>query len=79
MPSNVFDGVMAVVKSTDPLLNSKPAIQSRLIAHGARIIQRLGKDVTHVVFERKRSQRPSDKADEDAFIADLYRKLDAVS
>lgn len=79
MPSRVFDGVVALFQPTDPLLNSKAAIQSRLVANGARIMQRIGKDVTHVVLERKRSQRPSDKTEEEAIVAELYRKLDAVS
>lgn len=71
------DAVVLVLHS-DAVHNAKEAIKSRVQANGGRVALRLGKDVTHVVFERRRSQRPADKQAEQAAILDLYHRLDKV-
>ena len=77
MPGKALEGVVALVQCSDPIHNARRAITQRLAAHGARVVQRLGKDVTHVVFERRRSHRAGN-SDEDAILSALYRNLDAV-
>lgn len=42
------------------------------------MLQRLGKDVTHILYERRHSQRPKDKAADEAELLELYKKLDKV-
>ena len=69
---------MAVIFCSDPVHNAKSAIQKRLQTHGARTVTRISKEITHIVFERRRSQRASDKKDEEVAILSLYRKLDGV-
>ena len=78
-PNNILQDVIALIVCSDPIHNAKGAISTRLQTHGARIVPRLGKDVTHIIFERRRSQRACDKRNEDETVAELYRKLEGVS
>lgn len=71
-------GAVAWVVSADPVSNAKRAIQARLQQHGARVVQRLSKDVSHVVFERRRVQASSKRAETDSDVVELYNRLDKV-
>lgn len=75
----ILQDVVALVVCADRTLNAKEALRNRLQGCGAKVATRLGQDVTHVIFERRRGQRASDKATEEADILNFYRKLDAVS
>jgi len=79
MPSTVLQDVVALVVASDAVHNAKSAITNRLKSNGAKVVTRLSREVSHVVFERKRSQRTADKDEEMAKITDLYNKLEAVS
>ena len=69
-------GVVAWV--TGSQANAKAAITERVQKHGGRVATRLGKEVTHVVWERRSGRRPSDKAADEAELLDLYRRLEKV-
>lgn len=78
-PNTILQDVIAIIICSDPIHNAKGAILKRLQTNGARVVQRINKDVTHVIFERRRSQRACDKRQEDETVVELYRKLDGVS
>ena len=75
---SVLEEVVAWVLAADPVHNAKAAIQERLAQHGARVAARLGREVTHVICERRHSQRPKDKAADEAELLELFKKLDKV-
>jgi hypothetical protein len=77
--NTILQDVIAIIVCSDPIHNAKGALHKRLQSNGARVLARLGKDVTHIIFERRRSQRASDKRNEDEAVIELYRKLDGVS
>lgn len=58
--------------------NAKPAITARIQRHGGRAATRLGKEVSHIVWERRHSRRPSDKAADEAELLELFHKLEKV-
>jgi hypothetical protein len=76
--SKILQDVVALVVCADRVHNAKAALQQRLQQHSARVLQRLSKEVTHVIFERRRSQRAGDKSEEEEKISQLYTRLDAV-
>jgi len=78
-PNTILQDVIAIIICSDSIHNAKGAIQKRLQTNGARVVPRLTKDVTHIIFERRRSQRARDKRNEDEAVVELYRKLDGVS
>lgn len=69
---------MAWVVSLDPVANAKGALTARIESHGGRVATRLGKEVSHVVWERSRSRRPSDKAADEQQLLELFHKLEKV-
>jgi hypothetical protein len=76
--SAVFCDVVALVCATDSLQNAKAALQARLRKHGAKVVQRLSKGITHIVYERRILQHGHHDQPEPELL-DLFRKLDAVS
>lgn len=70
---------MALVVS-QPLgpVDSRAAISAKLELLGARIAHRLGKHVTHVVFQRVRNSTPQERQAEESEIRNLYDKLAKV-
>jgi hypothetical protein len=77
-PNAILQDVIAIIVCSDLIHNAKGAVHKRLQANGAKVLPRLTKDVTHVIFERRRSQRACDKRSEDEAVVELYRKLDGV-
>lgn len=75
---SVLEDVVALVCCADAVRNARQAIQARLREHGARVVQRLSKDVSHVVFERKHVPPSAKRAEPDADLLELYTKLDKV-
>lgn len=75
---SVLQDVVALVCCADAVRNAKQAIQARLREHGARVVQRLGRDVSHVVFERKHVPASTRGLDADADLLGLYTKLEKV-
>ncbi|KAL6766685.1 hypothetical protein ACKKBG_A36965 [Auxenochlorella protothecoides x Auxenochlorella symbiontica] len=73
---SVLEDVVALVCCADAVRNARQAIQARLREHGARVVQRLSKDVSHVVFERKHVPPSAKRAEPDADLLELYTKLD---
>ena len=69
---------MALVQCTDAVANAKAAITARIEKNGGRVAVRLGKEVSHIVWERRHSRRPSDKAADEAELMELFRKLEKV-
>lgn len=74
----VLEDVVALVMCQDPVANAKAAVTARIEGHGGRVVARLGKDVSHIVWERTRSRRPSDKAADEAQLLELFNKLEKV-
>lgn len=66
--------------SADPSYNAKPAIQRTLTALGAKVVQRLGKDVTHVVYERRGGSGGGGGRNREAEreLLELYAKVDRL-
>lgn len=77
MPA-ILEDVVALVQCTDAVANAKAAITARIEKNGGRVAARLGKEVSHIVWERRRSRRPSDKAADEAELMELFRKLEKV-
>ncbi|KFM25523.1 PAB-dependent poly(A)-specific ribonuclease subunit 2 [Auxenochlorella protothecoides] len=75
---SVLEDVVALVCCADAVRNARQAIQARLREHGARVVQRLSKDVSHVVFERKHVPPSAKRAEPDADLLELYTKLDKL-
>ena len=69
----------AQVVAADPSYNAKPAIQRTLGQLGARVVSRLSKEVTHVVYERRAPQQRGgrDRAAEQE-LQELYKKVDKL-
>lgn len=78
MAPSIMQDVVAYVYCSDAQHNARAAITSRLQDNGAKVVPRLTKEVTHIIFERRRSQRPSDKEAEAADIHEMYRKVELV-
>ncbi|KAL4430735.1 hypothetical protein ABPG75_005991 [Micractinium tetrahymenae] len=74
----VLEDVVALVMCQDPVANAKAAVTARIEGQGGRVVARLGKDVSHIVWERTRSRRPSDKAADEAQLLDLFHKLEKL-
>lgn len=62
----------------DPVANARAAIAARIDKHGGRVAARLGKEVSHIIWERRHSRRPSEKAADEADLLELFRKLEKV-
>lgn len=77
MPA-ILEDVVALVQCTDAVANAKAAITTRIEKNGGRVAVRLGKEVSHIVWERRHSRRPSDKAADEAELMELFRKLEKV-
>lgn len=74
-----LDDVLALIHCPpDPVANAKAAIAARIEKHGGRVAARLGKDVSHIIWERRHSRRPSEKAADEADLLELFRKLEKV-
>lgn len=58
--------------------NARQALNERLRKSGAKVVQRLTKETTHVIFERTHSKKPSDKQADEAELLELYKKVDKV-
>lgn len=71
----VLEDVVACILGVS---NAKAAITARIDKHGGRVAARLGKDVSHIVWERRHSRRPSDKAADEAELLELFHKLEKV-
>ena len=76
--NKIFQDCVVLIKSVQ-ILNAKSAIKNRLERHGARIATKLSSQVTHVVFERRRSQRALDKKNDEDSVSELYKKIESVS
>ena len=74
--SGILVDVVALIRAGDPVHTAKPALTSRLLANGAKVVQRLGREVTHIIYERRHSQRPRDKTADEAELLELYKRLD---
>lgn len=54
MACHALEGVVALVSCrADGYLDPTPSIHAKLRSMGARVATRLGKDVTHVIFNRR--------------------------
>jgi hypothetical protein len=65
------------VVCSDPKYTAKPAIQRTLEQLGARVVQRLTKDVTHIVYERRKAQRGRDR-DAEQELQELYSRAERL-
>lgn len=72
------DVVALVHCPPDVATNAKAAITARIEKHGGRAVARLGREVSHIIWERRHSRRPSDKAADEAELLELFRKLEKV-
>lgn len=74
-----LEDVVAVVVSR-PLgpANTKQAISQKLESLGARVATRLGKEVTHIIFQRQRNVDQQDQLAEDSELRGLYDKTAKV-
>lgn len=70
--------VIAWVVCLDSVANAKAAITARIEKHGGKATSRLSKDVSHVVFERRRTRKPAEIAQDEAELLELFKKLDKV-
>jgi hypothetical protein len=70
--------LLDVVACIMGVTNAKSAIQARISQYGGRVVARLGKEVSHVIWERRHSKRPSDKAADEAELLQLFLKLEKV-
>ncbi|GAB4817885.1 hypothetical protein N2152v2_004931 [Parachlorella kessleri] len=61
----------------DPKYTAKPALKRTLQELGAKVVERLTKQVTHVVYERRTAQRGKEK-DAEQELQDLYGKTDKL-
>jgi hypothetical protein len=75
---SIFQDVHALVVCGE-YSNAKAAITQRLGAHGAKIVTRLNKDVTHVVYQRRSGHNASAIAEDCDKLRALYRRIDVVS
>lgn len=68
------------VVSADPTYNAKPALMRMLGQLGAKVVKKLSKDVTHVVYERRQAQRASkDHKDSEQDLRELYARVDKLT
>jgi hypothetical protein len=74
----VLDEVVAWVVALDPAHTAKAALPARVEMAGGKVVSRLGREVSHIIWERRHSRRPSDKAADEAELLELFRKLDKV-
>eukprot|EP00887_Chlorella_sp_A99_P005336 scaffold1.g5336.t1 len=74
----VMADVVCLIRAGDPVHTAKPALTARLLSNGAKVVTRLGREVTHVIYERRHSQRPRDKAADDVELLELYKRLDKL-
>ena len=74
-----LDDVVALIHCPpDPVANARAAIAARIEKHGGKVAARLSKDTSHIIWERRHSRRPSEKAADEADLLELFRKLEKV-
>ena len=79
MQSNILDDVVAYVFSgAHGDKNVHNAVTNKLKGLGARINARLGKEVTHIIFQRKHNATPEEVAAEDGELRTLFEKANKV-
>ena len=78
--SNLLEGVVAVIYSCQHSgpVDIRVALKFKLESIGARVCQRLGKDTTHIVFQRQHQGSDEDKQAEALALLDLYEKAGKV-
>ena len=75
----LLEGVVALVcNRVDGDLHSHSAITSKLRQLGAKTTTRFGRDVTHVIFQRKLDATAVEKAAEDAELRTVYERMAKV-
>lgn len=60
-------------------VDTKQAISLKLEDLGARVTSRLGKEVTHIIFQRLRSSSPQEQLIEESELRNLYERVAKVS
>ena len=75
MANNVLSGVVALVSfRSDGTFNFKQTIATKLTDLGARVTSRFGRDVTHVVFQKRLKPTPEQQTAEASDLRALYDK-----
>ncbi len=72
-------GVVALVRCASGAGSVQDALEARIQALGARVVPRLNKDVTHVVFQRQASVTREGRAAEDQELRALHDRVRRVS
>ena len=74
-----LDEVTAYIVSR-PLgpVNTKQVLSEKIEGLGGRVVQRFGKEVTHVIFQRLRAVVAEEQIAEDSVLLDLYDKASKV-
>jgi len=76
MACHALDGVVALISCrADGYLDPTPSIHAKLRSMGARVATRLGKDVTHVIFNRRLNPSAQERNLEDADLRMLYDRI----
>lgn len=76
---SVLEDVVALVISRflGPV-DTKQALSHKLEGLGAKLVSRLGKEVTHIIFMRQRTADAQEQAAEDSELRALYGKTSKV-
>lgn len=69
-----FEGVVALVMSTD----DKVDISRHLEMHGARLVSRMCKSVTHIIYGRNILEENADKMQNIEALRNLFQKIQKV-
>lgn len=70
--SGLLEGVVALVYAE---FASQTALTNKLRALGARVAGRFGKEVTHIIFQRRFQPSVQEKAKEEEDLRSIYDKL----
>lgn len=78
MQKPLSDVVALVISKPLGPVDTKAAITEKLLGLGARVASRLGKEVTHIIFQRLRSADPQELLAEESELRAVYDKVSKV-
>ena len=78
--THIQEGVVAFLQccQTSGPVDAKVVLKHKLESLGARVCQRLGRDTTHVVFQKHHQASTEERQAETALLTELYDRADKV-
>ena len=77
---DILEGVVAFIQCCQPSgpVDARVVLRQKLESLGARICHRLGKDTTHVVFQKRHQGSDDDRQSEATLLLELYERANKV-